>query len=63
MIVETTTDITSLLVEPQPDDRMWMVEAVQEALIKGAKVVTDMYLWQCILNREVFDPASYEVVR
>ncbi|KNC96227.1 uncharacterized protein SPPG_08380 [Spizellomyces punctatus DAOM BR117] len=63
ILLESTTDITSVLLDTHDDENMALTELIQEALLRGIPVITDTYIWQCILSKDVLDPESFEVVR
>ncbi|KAJ3295791.1 hypothetical protein HK104_002306 [Borealophlyctis nickersoniae] len=63
VLVEPTADFGSLLQRPQDPGDVLVAKLLQDALVGNIPVVTDTYVWQCILSKEVLHADAFEVVR
>ncbi|KAJ3051118.1 Suppressor of Sensor Kinase (SLN1), partial [Rhizophlyctis rosea] len=63
VIVEHSADLLALIQHPQDNDDSAVVVLLQDALARGVPIVTDTYVWQCILSKEVLPVDVYEVLR
>ncbi|KAJ3183701.1 Suppressor of Sensor Kinase (SLN1) [Gaertneriomyces sp. JEL0708] len=68
LVLELTSELASALAElPEKDlpdrDLAELADFVQEAAVRGIPVVSDTYVWQCIMDRALLNHSDYEAVR